>query len=95
MPEVRFTLRWPDGSEDVCYSPSTVITRFFTVGESYALPDFLTRARIGYEKASMRVAERYGYACTAAMAELDRLEARAAAFEGQEGATIACTAMSQ
>ena len=39
MPEMHWTLRWPDGSEDRCYSPSSVITEMFTPGQSYGLPE--------------------------------------------------------
>ncbi len=95
MPEVRFTLKWPDGSEEECYSPSTVITRFFEEGETYALDDALTRARIGLEKASDRVAAKFGFACSSAMAQLDRIEARHAEFAALDNPQVTCTRISQ
>ena len=90
MPEMYWTLRWPDGSEERCYSPSSVITELFSPGESYPLTDFLHRARVAMERASNRVERKYGHACTAAMAQLDRIESRAAAFEGQDGVRVTC-----
>lgn len=78
MPEVRFTIRWPDGVEESCYSPSTAIQRHLSAGTSYPLADFLTRARAGLNEASDRVAAKYGFACTSAMAQLARIEAQAA-----------------
>lgn len=78
MPEVRFTIRWPDGSEEDCYSPSTVIHQHLSAGASYPLPEFLTRARAALTEASDRVAARYGFACSAAMGQLAQIETRAA-----------------
>ena len=45
MPEMRFRIRWPDGSAESCYSPSLVIKDYFAVGTDYALTDFLARSR--------------------------------------------------
>ncbi|MCB1356890.1 MAG: MSMEG_0570 family nitrogen starvation response protein [Maritimibacter sp.] len=90
MPEMHWTLRWPDGSEERCYSPSSVITELFTPGQSYPLPDFLQRARIAMERASNRVERKYGFACSSAMDQLDRIERRVAEFEGAEQAHVTC-----
>ena len=81
MPETTWTVRWPDGTEEALYSPSSVVADLFTPGTSYPLPDFLTRSRIAMERASNRVAAKYGFACTSAMAQLDRIEAQAKQFE--------------
>jgi uncharacterized repeat protein (TIGR04042 family) len=40
MPEMRFIIRWPDGRQESCYSPSLVIRDFLREGESYPVPDF-------------------------------------------------------
>lgn len=90
MPEMHWTLRWPDGSEERCYSPSSVITELFTPGQSYPMPEFLQRARIAMERASNRVRRKYGFACTSAMAQLDRIEQRVGDFEGQTDAQVTC-----
>lgn len=90
MPEMHWTLRWPDGSEERCYSPSSVITELFTPGQTYPLPDFLHRARIAMERASNRVERKYGFACSSAMDQLDRIERRVAEFEGQQDAQVTC-----
>ncbi len=80
MPETRFTLRWPDGTEEECYSPSTVVTQYLVAGDSYALPDFLDRARTALNTASARVEAKFGFACSSAMDQLTRIERRAASF---------------
>lgn len=81
MPEMCFALRWPDGSEEYCYSPSSVIADVLIPGETYEMTDFLVRTRIAMHRASQRVKQKYGYACTSAMEQLDTIEARAKTFE--------------
>ncbi|MBE3640190.1 MSMEG_0570 family nitrogen starvation response protein [Mangrovicoccus algicola] len=95
MPETYWTVRWPDGAEERLYSPSSVVAEIFTPGETYPVADFLARARIAMERASDRVARRYGFACSSAMAQLDAIEARIAAMDEAPGARIACLAISQ
>jgi uncharacterized repeat protein (TIGR04042 family) len=95
MPETYFTLRWPDGSEERCYSPSSVITQFLKPGQSYALADFQNRARAALTQASARVEAKYGFACSSAMAQLDQIEARITRFQGIAAAEVACLAISQ
>ena len=95
MPEVHFTVRWPDGEQERCYSPSTVIKEFLEAGQTYPLDAFLDRARGGLNRASARVEERYGFACSSAMAQLQRIEAQAKRFEGAEGAEVALIAIGE
>ncbi|GAP36272.1 MSMEG_0570 family nitrogen starvation response protein [Piscinibacter sakaiensis] len=83
MPAMHFTLRWPDASESRCYSPSLVIRDYFEPGASYPLPDFLRRSREALQIASERVRAKYGFACSMALDELARIEARAADFPPQ------------
>lgn len=78
MPEMRFHVRWPDGRREACYSPSLVVKDFLAANESYALDDFLERTRSALTIASERVREKYGFACSAAMDQLARIESAAA-----------------
>ena len=80
MPEMHYRLRWPDDSESICYSPSRVIQDHFAPGDSYALADFLARARAATQIASERVAARYGFACSRAADQLHEIEAVAERF---------------
>ena len=80
MPEMTFNVRWPDNSDERCYSPSLVVREHLEVGAAYALPDFLGRCRTALQIASDRVAAKYGFPCSRAMAQLARIETRAAAF---------------
>jgi uncharacterized repeat protein (TIGR04042 family) len=92
MPEVIFHIRWPDGVEERCYSPSTIIHQHLKAGESYPLEDFVARARAGLIAASDRVALRYGFACSSAMDQLARIEA-AAHRHNRDGACVICLSL--
>jgi uncharacterized repeat protein (TIGR04042 family) len=80
MPEMHFRVRWPDRMIDDCYSPSLVIKDHLTVGESYALSDFLQRCRIALTIASERVREKYGVPCSRALNQLAQIESAARHF---------------
>ena len=80
MPEMRFCIRWPDGTPETCYSPSLVIKDFFSPGTTYPLDDFVTRSRTALNIASERVRAKYGFACSSAMDQLSRIESAAKAF---------------
>lgn len=80
MPEMRFGIRWPDGTAESCYSPSLVIKDYFAPGESYALADFVERSRSALNIASERVAAKFGWRCSRATAQLERIETAARVF---------------
>jgi uncharacterized repeat protein (TIGR04042 family) len=80
MPEMRFNIRWPDGSVESCYSPSLVIKDYFVPGTSYALADFLERSRAALMIASDRVRAQYGVPCSRALGQRARIEDTARAF---------------
>jgi uncharacterized repeat protein (TIGR04042 family) len=88
MPEMHFTVRWPDGDETRCYSPSLIVRQYLEVGQRYALPEFLERSRTMLTAASERVRARYGYACSSAMDQLQEIEARAAGFAASAHVTV-------
>ncbi len=80
MPEMRFLIRWPDGTAERCYSPSLVVKDYFVPGASYQLADFLARSRTALNIASDRVKAKYGRRCSLAIAQLARIETAAVAF---------------
>lgn len=80
MPEVNFSVLWPDGTREACYSPSRVIKDFLAPGAAYGLADFLARSRIALGMASERVRARHGMPCSLALGQLARIEATAARF---------------
>lgn len=95
MPEMRFTIRWPDGTREDCYSPSLVIKDYLTPGESYPLADFLGRSREALNIASQRVEARYGFPCSRAMGQLARIEAAGRAFATHSNARVAVEAFDE
>jgi uncharacterized repeat protein (TIGR04042 family) len=78
MPEMHFVVRWPNGDELRCYSPSLVAREYLEVGRSYRLDEFVERSRSLLHIASERVKDKYGFYCSAAMDQLGAIEARAA-----------------
>ena len=88
MPEMRFHIRWPDGSEDSCYSPSLVIKDHFTPGTSYPVAAFLAASREALTVASDRVKARYGVPCGLALGQLRQIEAKGRGFATQADATV-------
>jgi uncharacterized repeat protein (TIGR04042 family) len=74
MPEVFFTIELPDGATRECYSPSTVVRRYFAKGEEMALAEFVRRSRKALAEASERVRTKFGFGCSSAAAQLGEIE---------------------
>jgi uncharacterized repeat protein (TIGR04042 family) len=85
---MHFTVRWPDGDDMRCYSPSLVVREYLELGRSYALSEFMRRSRTMLSIGSERVRAKYGYACSAAMDQLQEIEARAADFSADAEITV-------
>lgn len=94
MPELHFSVKWPDGSIDSCYSPSTVIRDYFEVGKSYSLEDFLAVAGTALQTASDRVEQKFGYRCSSAMDQLSIIRHKAGLFESKPGNQVVVTEIS-
>lgn len=88
MPVMHFHIRWPDQTEMRCYSPSLVVRDFLEQGHTYALGDFLARAREALGIASERVRAKFGFACSQAMDQLAEIEQCANRFHDQADATV-------
>jgi uncharacterized repeat protein (TIGR04042 family) len=95
MPEMRFHIRWPDGTVETCYSPSLVIKDYFSVVAASLLSDFLERGRTALGIASDRVKAKYGMPCRRAMAQLARIETAAGAFTDVPDARVAVDAFDE
>lgn len=88
MPAMHFHLRWPDGSQSRCYSPSLVIKDYFAPATAYPMSQFMAQMREALNIASERVRAKYGFACSRAMDTLTQLEAEAARFNQQPNAQV-------
>ncbi|MCR6735101.1 MAG: MSMEG_0570 family nitrogen starvation response protein [Afipia sp.] len=95
MPEMRFHIRWPDGVDETCYSPSLVIKDYFAPGETYPLPDFVARSRAALTIASERVREKYGMSCSRALGQLARIETAAERFGTTSGERVTVIAFEE
>lgn len=80
MPELRFVVRWPDGTRETCYSPSTVVREHFDAGTLYPIGEFLSRSRAALTAASDRVKAIYGTPCSLALGQLARIESTTARY---------------
>ncbi|CAN5493862.1 MSMEG_0570 family nitrogen starvation response protein [soil metagenome] len=81
MPEMTFSVRWPDGRLEHCYSPSLVMHDHLATDTTYTVGDFLKRSTRALDIASSRVMEKFGFACTSAAATSDAITRSAAAYE--------------
>ena len=80
MPEIRFRIQWPDGSQETCYSPSLIVKDYFTPKQAYDVDDFVQRSRTALNIASDRVQAKYGRPCGLALGQLREIEMKAAQY---------------
>lgn len=80
MPEMTFQVRWPDGTQGSCYSPSLVMHDYLVAGGVYPVAEFVSRSSEALQVASLRVKEKFGFECTSAMAQEAEIRQIAAAF---------------
>jgi len=88
MPEIRFQIRWSDGTQDSCYSPSLIVKEYFSPNTEYELEDFVQRSRIALNIASDRVNAKYGRPCGLALGQLREIEAKAAQYQQLPNAKV-------
>jgi hypothetical protein len=62
------------------------------VGAQYAEPEFVERSRTALNIASEGVRAKYGYTCSSAMDQLDRIERKAVNFLDDTSALVASSA---
>ncbi|WP_282077835.1 MSMEG_0570 family nitrogen starvation response protein [Epibacterium ulvae] len=87
MPETRFSVRWPDGEVEHCYSPSTVVRQYLTADTTYALDEFVSLCREALDSASLRVKAKYGSRCGHADAQLSQIERKASTYSASADVT--------
>lgn len=73
MPAVNFTVNWPDGDTVNYYSPSTIIHQYLHENVDYTLSDFKEKAGNALEAASERVKISFGFYCSAASDEKQKI----------------------
>lgn len=88
MPEMTFTVRWPDGRVEDCYSPSLVVHDHLRAGTDYTVEDFTARSLLALQAAVDRVRAAYGFGCASATATSRQITSRAAGFAAHESVTV-------
>jgi len=88
MPEMTFTVRWPDGTDAELYSPSLVMHDHLTVGAEYAVEDFVHRTSTALDQASERVKAKYGFECTSALAQKSHIALATQQYRADEPVTV-------
>ncbi|HEY9738764.1 MAG TPA: MSMEG_0570 family nitrogen starvation response protein [Trichocoleus sp.] len=88
MPEIRFRIEWPDGAQELCYSPSLVVKDYFMPNEVYDLPDFLQRSTQALQIASDRVMAKYGLPCSLALGQMQKIQATAKRYQNVPEAKV-------
>lgn len=88
MPEIRFKIQWPDGKEEICYSPSLVVREYLESATEYELLDFLARARTALTEGSRRVEAKFGFPCSMALMQLQKIEATSNCYTQQPQAKV-------
>lgn len=84
MPETTFRIRWPDGAEEDCYSPSTIIHEHLEAGKLYTMDEFHARSRTALDHAARRVEAKYGFRCSAADAQAAKLARAVTRYKPEE-----------
>ena len=88
MPETYFRVRWPDGREQSCYSPSSVVAEYFKPDTEYVLQEFLGISETALAEASERVKRKFGYYCSSASDQLQQIRQTASRFEPSDRVTV-------
>lgn len=84
MPETVFKIHLPDGSSHSCYSPSTIVLKYFSAGDKMPNKEFIQKARESLKIASDRVEAKFGYQCSGAMNSLHQIEKLSAQFKPED-----------
>lgn len=88
MPEIDFEIQWPDGTRETCYSPSLVVKKYFTPDTKYELSEFVDRSRTALNTASDRVKAAYGFPCSRALNQLQKIESMAAKYRDRANSQV-------
>lgn len=88
MPEMTFTVRWPDGRVIDHYSPSLVVHDHLTEGATYDVAEFRERSATALTLAAERVRERFGFTCSSAAESLRSIDRLAASYPPDSSVSV-------
>ena len=81
MPALNFKIEWPNGEIMECYSPSTIVRQYFQADDTLTIEELIAISTVALDRASERVEERFGFMCTAAAEQKDKIILAATVFE--------------
>lgn len=61
MPETPFTVELPDGTRHQCYSPSSIVKKYFVPDQTLHVAEFVENASDALTEASRRVQAKFGF----------------------------------
>ncbi len=88
MPEMRFDIEWPDGSQEKCYSPSSVVKDYLKADTVLSVNEFVSISGRALMAASDRVQQKYGYACSSALDQLKSIQLTARKFSDYDNPKV-------
>jgi uncharacterized repeat protein (TIGR04042 family) len=88
VPEVLFSVRWPDGANESYYSPSLIVEEYLEAGAEYPVATFLDLSRTCMRIADERVRAKYGIGCAESAYTLARIEAAARRYAATDDVTV-------
>jgi uncharacterized repeat protein (TIGR04042 family) len=74
VPEMLFTVQWPDGSQQEFSSPSLIVEEYLEPGTDHPVADFVRRSHEALGIASDRVKAKYGMPCSLAAGPIASIE---------------------
>lgn len=84
MPVTYVHIEWPDQIKDQLYSPSSVVKEYFNTNQEISVAEFNLACSESLNEASNRVAQKFGFGCTSAMAELQRIQSECKKYNETE-----------
>ncbi len=88
MPETYVNIKWPNGESDSVYSPSSVIENYFNKNQDIEIISFVNTCEEALNEASNRVYEKFGFVCTAAISEAQRIKNKSEQIKTKGNVTI-------
>ena len=81
-------IQWPDGQQETCYSPSLVVKKYFESGAAYTIAECVEKSRESLTIASDRVQAQFGFPCSRALHQIQKIETAAKAYAARPECTV-------
>jgi uncharacterized repeat protein (TIGR04042 family) len=88
MPALDIDIEWPDGDVMKFYSPSTILLKYFQEGNSLTIRELINLSEEAFNAAGLRVEEVFGFLCTEAESQRDKIIKKAKLYEDNDKVII-------